>query len=170
MIQALQTSRFYLAPLSHSDYDLYHSLYSSEQVTQHMGGALGTNKITRSFASSVEHNKNVFNRFTWRIQQKTDHQDVGLSALVADKNTTKTASIGTMLLPHFHRQGIATIVLSLIIDYAFTELKLAQLTGCSYCSNHISKKLMTSLGFDYTTTTLNNQAAYNWQLKNSDYK
>lgn len=73
---------------------------------------------------------------------------------IEDLSQKKAAELGFVLSSDFHRQGIMTEALELLISYLFDECGLEVLVGGFYRGNFISKKLHEKLNYKYYSSHL----------------
>lgn len=73
---------------------------------------------------------------------------------IEDLSEKKAAELGFVLSSDFHKQGIMTEALEILISYLFNEVGLDALVGGFYRGNFISKKLHEKLNYKYYSSHL----------------
>lgn len=73
---------------------------------------------------------------------------------IEDLSNKKAAELGFVLSSDFHKQGIMTEALEILISYLFNECGLDALVGGFYRGNFISKKLHEKLNYKYYSSHL----------------
>lgn len=73
---------------------------------------------------------------------------------IEDLSQKKAAQLGFVLSSDFHKEGIMTEALEILISYLFNEVGLDALVGGFYRGNFISKKLHEKLNYKYYSSHL----------------
>lgn len=167
----ISSSRLELVPLAKSDRELFCHLYTDEFLTKNIGGILPRAKAERAFELSLDFNRaSSFRRFTWTIIERNNNDRVGICALVACTEDSKSADIGTILLARAHGAGIAKESLNGLMCFGFEKLGLNAIKGYSRFENRISFRLMKSLGFEQDFRIEDQVAGYGWCMSRRYWK
>jgi ribosomal-protein-alanine N-acetyltransferase len=163
------TSHFYQHPFPTIDFDDHYILreqtledteaffryYTDHEVGQYI---LATKPTTLLEASKeVQYCRNLFyskQGIYWTIAKKSDNEMIGAIGLYAN-NTHHRAEITYDLAKTYWRKGIMKKAMRIVIDYAFTEMKLLRLEAVTRHDNIASVKLLKALGFVHEGTLKN---------------
>lgn len=91
----------------------------------------------------IENNKSI----AWGITLKNETQIIGTICLWNFSQNNKTAEVGYDLDPKFHKKGIMSESLKMIIDFGFKELNLDKIEAFTHKENEHSRSLLKKNGF-----------------------
>lgn len=145
----LSTKRTSLRFIEWSDLDSIHKLHSLPETDKY--NALGIPDSIEETKSIIEpwvlENKSSSPRnYTFAIDIKTDDDFIGLFGLKLDMEKYKQAEVWYKIHPEYWNKGIATEVLTRIIDYGFSELKLHRIQAGCAVENIGSIKVLEKVG------------------------
>lgn len=170
-MQKLLTERLLLRPLQTEDKKLYVKLHCCPNIMAQVAEPMSERRANKSFNTAIELNQcSPKSRLTWAVLLKEPpHKPLGIAGLVINKEQNTSASLGTILLSEFHRQGYATEILTELINYGFKTIKLSEITGHSYLENIVSFNLMCKLGFEYEKFNKNTfkEPGFYWLKQNT---
>ncbi len=158
-VEAFDTSRLRLRPISHADEALYCHLYTDDALMRHIATPLSVEAAQRSFVSACAQQSQ--DRQRWIIQQKDGDKDIGLVALFA---TDDVAEIGVMLVADAHGRGMATEAMAAIVDRAFADGSIRLLWIRQQVSNVPVVGMMQRLGFARLPMSDPEAAVVRWDL------
>ena len=141
-MEAYDTLRLHLRPISNGDQALYCHLYTNDALMQHIATPMSLEAAQRSFLSACAQQSQ--DRQRWIIHERSSHQYIGLVALFA---TDDVAEIGVMLVASAHGCGMATEAMAAIVDRAFAEGSIRLLWIRQQVSNVPVVSMMQRLGF-----------------------
>ncbi len=111
------------------------------------------------------------------IVNKENDQLMGVISLMEVNKLHRRAEIGYWLGKKYHRQGIMSEAIGLILDFAFKKLQLHSVWAGTFRQNIASQKLLKKYGFKYVGTMKKffwRNARWNddlmWQLLSENYK
>ncbi|MGI9580485.1 GNAT family N-acetyltransferase [Chryseobacterium sp. RRHN12] len=81
------------------------------------------------------------------ISLKDQPNLIGTICLWNFSEDRKTAEVGYELLPEYHRQGIMSEVLKVVLDFGFNELNLEEILAITNKCNENSKGILLKHGF-----------------------
>jgi ribosomal-protein-alanine N-acetyltransferase len=85
--------------------------------------------------------------FDWALIEKKSGKMIGTCGFTEIYERKKTAEVGYVLSPLFHRQGIAPEALGRIMEYGFETLGLKKLSGRFMEDNLASQKVLLKMGY-----------------------
>jgi RimJ/RimL family protein N-acetyltransferase len=159
IVEAFDTSRLRLRPMSADDQTLYCHLYTDGALMQHIAAPLSMEAAQRSFVSACAQQSH--DRQHWIIQHRDGDKDIGLVALFAKD---AAAEIGVMLIAGVHGRGMATESMQAIVDRAFAEGSLRLLWIRQQVSNVPVVAMMQRLGFARLPTDNPDAVEVRWDL------
>ena len=159
ILEAFDTSRLRLRPISNGDQALYCHLYTDDGTMQHIATPLSVEAAQRSFFSACAQQSQ--DRQRWLIQESSSHQDIGLVALFAKDDV---AEIGIMLIASAHGRGLATEAMAAIVDRAFIDGSMRLLWIRQQVSNVPVVGMMQRLGFARLPTSGPDAIEVRWDL------
>lgn len=83
----------------------------------------------------------------WGISYKDSWNLIGTICLWNFSSDKKTAEVGYELLPDYHRKGIMSEALNVVLKYGFNELQLQKIIGITNKFNESSKQLLLKYHF-----------------------
>ena len=159
IVEAFDTSRLRLRPISNGDQALYCHLYTDAALMQHIATPLSVEAAQRSFLGACAQQSQ--DRQRWIIRERNSHQDIGLVALFAKDDV---AEIGIMLVGDAHGSGMATEAMAAIVDRAFIDGSMRLLWIRQQVSNMPVVGMMQRLGFARISTSDPDTTEVRWDL------
>jgi len=123
-------------------------------------------KYIKELNEYIENNKSI----AWGITLKDNPKIIGTICLWNFSQNNKTAEVGYDLDPKFHRKGIMSEALKMIIDFGFKELKLDKIEAFTHIENENSKRLLEKNGFYFIEDRkdLDNESNIIFELENAN--
>lgn len=137
----LETDRCRLRAASTGDAENFSSLVSDAKVRQYLGGPLSTEEAETRFHKLLADREGSY----WIIEKKSEGEFVGLISLDPHHDGADT-EVSFQILPKFSGRGIATEVVTAVLDYAFAELKLPKVVAETQAANAASRRLLEKVG------------------------
>ncbi len=145
----LTGTRIQLSPFDHSDKDLFIELSMSSQVMEHVYTPFTYNEAKTAFEEkSQPWTKTSDSWFTLGITELATGEKLGSIGIKIVNHEDQIAEVGFMMKPSAQGKGFASEALSLLKDYAFSELKLNKLAAICSVNNAGSYRLLEKLGFE----------------------
>lgn len=122
-------------------------------------------KFIKELNEYLENNKSI----SWGITFKDDPKIIGTICLWNFSQNNKTAEVGYDLNPKFHKKGIMSEALKMIINFGFKELKLNKIEAFTHTENENSKKLLEKNGFQFIKDRkdLDNESNIIFEIENT---
>ena len=153
-IRALKTPRLVLRKLRREDTAAYYErLGSSEAVTRYM-----LFEPHQDISDSVSSIEKILGRYEagkcyrWGITQAENDSLIGVIDLLKFDEEKNTCSFAYMLAEEFWGRGFGTEALRAVLDFAFTELKVAAVEADHFAENAASGAVMRKVGMTYQGT------------------
>ncbi|MCT9097834.1 GNAT family N-acetyltransferase [Haloarchaeobius sp. HME9146] len=109
-------------------------------------------RLTRAFPQTISDAESFLNSVTVRDNLAfiaTEGGDrVGFVALFDVEHVPGRARLGYWVVPEHQGQGYATEMVTLVVDYAFDELRLHKVTADTLASNEASGRVLEKCGFE----------------------
>lgn len=145
----LTGTRIQLSPFEHSDRDLFIELSMSPQMMQHVYNPLTYDEAKTAFeVKSLPWTQTSDSWFSLGITELSTGEKIGSIGIKIVNHEAKIGEVGFMIKPSAQGKGFASEALSLLKDYAFSELVLNKLTAACAVNNLGSYKLLEKLGFE----------------------
>lgn len=132
---------------------------------------------TKKFIIRIQKKLKKKEAYTFGIEDKNSKQIIGIISLNNISQEHKYAELGYWLGQKYHRQGIMSEALSLVLDFAFKKIKLNCVWAGTIEKNIASQKLLKKYGFKSAGNMKKflkiNQRWHDdlrWQLLKDDYK
>lgn len=129
------TDRLKLRFIEPSDLDSIHILHSLPETDQFNTLGIPKNMAeTKAIVASwiAEHDKSEIRNYTFAIEQKPNHQFIGLFGFKLGAEKYKRAEAWYKIHPGYWNKGYATEALKAVIDFGFKTLKLHRIeAGCA---------------------------------------
>lgn len=138
----LTTTRCQMTTFCEKDFSDVSQLFKSVQVRQFLGGIKDNEAIDTSFKDML---KSSDSDYYWCVHHRATHEFIGVVSLDTHHDG-KSTELSYQFLPQWWGQGIATEVLSGVIDFARDELKLYQLVAETQTQNKASCILLQKIG------------------------
>ena len=147
-----ETERLLLRAPRESDLELIADLWTDPTVTKHMGGPRDRQVIVDSFREYVR-SPDAFvlseNERWWSILERTSGDFIGLCDFESkDIEGTEEMEVGYYLLPDHWGRGYATEAARLVVEYAFSDLRLASVIAIIDPRNQRSASVARKLGME----------------------
>ena len=144
----LTETRIQLSPFEHSDLDLFIELSMSPQMMKHVYTPFTYDEAKADFATKCQPWTEISdNWFTLGITETASGEKLGSIGIKIVNHKPKIAEVGFMMKSSAQGKAFASEALSLLKEYAFTELGLNKLTATCSVNNTGSYKLLEKLGF-----------------------
>ncbi len=126
------------------------ALWTDPAVTEHIGGPRDRNLVTdffRQYAADPDGCSEVEGERWWSAIERTSGELVGLCSLI-EKEVEGRPEIdfGYFLLPSYWGRGYATEAAGLVIEHAFSDLRLESLVAVIHPDNTRSASVARKLG------------------------
>tara|TARA_R110001583_G_scaffold194829_3_gene367243 strand:+ start:17 stop:556 length:540 start_codon:yes stop_codon:yes gene_type:complete len=169
----IKTERLFLRKIEKLDCDIILFLRSDETINKFIERP--ENRKTKNKADAIKFIKEINDAFeknksiSWGITIKNDSKIIGTICLWNFSQNNKTAEVGYDLNPKFHRKGIMSEALKMIIDFGFKELKLDKIEAFTHKENENSKRLLEKNGFYFIEDRkdLDNESNLIFELENA---
>ena len=158
-MQAFDTQRLHVRPLTEDDEALYCSLYTDPEVMRHIAAPMTLEVAQRSFRAACELQSPLPQR--WIISERDADSDIGLLGLFADGDT---AEIGVVLLSSKQGQGFSAEAIKATADRVFAAAALRLLWTRHAPDNGLAIGLMHKLGFVCEHRDGTQHTQLRWQL------
>ena len=147
-IPNLETERLYLRKILPRDAeDMYE--YSRDPDTSRflLWEPHSSLSFTKSHISYLQREYQRARFFDWALVEKASDKMIGTCGFTEIYEKTKTAEVGYVLSPKFHRRGLAPEALKRVMDFGFTVLGLEALFARFMEENLASQKVLIRAGF-----------------------
>jgi len=169
----IKTERLFLRKIEKLDCDIILFLRSDETINKFIERP--ENRKTKNKADAIKFIKEINIAFeknksiSWGITLKNDSKIIGTICLWNFSQNNKIAEVGYDLNPKFHRKGIMSEALKMIIDFGFKELKLDKIEAFTHKENKNSKILLEKNGFYFIEDRkdLDNESNLIFELDNA---
>lgn len=143
----LATPRLRLRQFRADDVDAMHACFADAEAMRFWNQPTYTKRIEteRSVRSFVDCTPSYY-RF-WAVADAGTDRCLGLVNYHDGHIRSRRASIGYMIDPALHRQGIATEAVTAMLDFCFSGLGLHRLQAFIHPDNRASIRLIEKLGF-----------------------
>ena len=152
-----RTDRLKLSQLDSVNLEDLHKLRSNNEIVKYVDKSIDQSiEETQQFIEKINEGVQEQSWYYWSIIQTDKLVLIGTICLWAfDKNKT-SAEIGFELHPAYQGMGVMTEAIQPIIDFAFKNLGLKQITGFTHRENSASHKLLKKNKFYELGTEDNN--------------
>lgn len=143
----LSTDRLRLRQFRADDADAMHECFASPEAMRFWNQPVHTKRVEteRAVRNFIDCTPSYY-RF-WAVADAGTDRCLGLVNYHDGHIRSRRASIGYIIDPAHHRQGIATEAVSAMLDFCFTELGLHRLQAFIHPDNGASIALAEKLGF-----------------------
>jgi len=143
----LLTCRLRLRQFREDDADAMHECFGDPDVMRFWNLSVHTKRIEteRAVRNYINCTPSYY-RF-WAVADAGSDRCIGLVAYYDGHIRSKRASIGYMVNPVCHRQGIATEAVSAMLDHCFRELHLHRVQAFIHPDNTASRAVVEKFGF-----------------------
>lgn len=87
--------------------------------------------------------------YDWGIVDKESERLIGTCGFVSIDTSNKSAEIGYVLSPQYWKMGIATEVVTAVLDFGFSHLELNRIVGRYMVENTASLRVMEKCGMKF---------------------
>ena len=144
----LAGQRIKLSPFDESDFDLFVEISMSPVMMEHVYDPCSYEEANEAFiAKSQPWSMESDGWLSFGISEVATGEKLGNIGLKITNHEAKIAEVGFMIKPSAQGKGFAGEALSLVKDYAFSELNLNKLGATCSVSNAGSFKLLEKHGF-----------------------
>ena len=149
----IKTKRLFLRKIEESDCNVILFLRSDETVNKFIERP--ENRKTKNKTEAIKFIKEINEAYlknksiAWGITLKNDPKIIGTICLWNFSQNNKTAEVGYDLDPKFHKKGIMSEALKMIVDFGFIELKLDKIEAFTHKENENSIRLLKKIGFHF---------------------
>ena len=150
MVLKIITERTKLRPLQWSDLNTVHKLHALPETDAYntLGIPNNIEETRKVIAPWIQENEGVaIKNYVLAIENKIDAEFIGLFGLKLGHEKFKRAEVWYKLHPDYWNQGIATEVVSRMIDYCFQTLNLHRIEAGCAVENVASIKVLEKVGF-----------------------
>jgi len=150
MIKKLKSKRVFLRSINDSDSEKILELRSDISVNKFIDRAVMKN-IDESveFIRMIMKGNESSESYYWVISKNDVDSAIGTICLWNFNEDRTTAEIGFELLPAFQGFGYGSESIDLVLDFAFNELNLKQITAWAHHENSSSIKVLQKKGFHF---------------------
>jgi RimJ/RimL family protein N-acetyltransferase len=152
MCPQLTTSRFFLQQIVPEDQQFIFEGLSHPDVIPFYGVRYDSFDATKKQMEWYEKSYNDGTGGPWKIVDKTSGEKIGVVAYYFHKHEHKKAEVGFWLFPQYWKKGIATEVLTAVVDYCHQQKDIHRLEAFVEEGNVASKKVLEKVGFVYEGT------------------
>lgn len=168
----LHMPRLLLRPMQQADAALYIRLYSDDAVMRCVADPLSLQMAGRAFKLALAQARRLPPHAHYWICRPHQHdEDIGLLALMHDRDRSGLAEVGVLLLPQAQGQGYATEAIAALADHALSEpasgLGLQRLWTRHARDNLAAAGLMQALGFHSDESS--RLGELRWSLRREDW-
>lgn len=143
------TPRFRVHPLSHLDRDEYRHLFTSSETMVELGGAMDALSVDRDFERLMRSDPSRrAGRWVWCIRARGNRDFQGITGLAWRKRFPEFPEIGTLLHPGAQHAGVATEVMTSLLAYSFSNLRVSAVFARHHPNHLAALKLVQRLGFE----------------------
>ncbi len=167
MRQSLHTPSLLLRPMAEADVAIYTRMYTDAGVMRLVAAPLSQEAARRAFNLAIFQTRAVPPRaHYWICSARVHDEDVGLLALLHDRDNAGLAEVGILLLPEAQGRGYATEAIAALADHAFSDLALQRLWTRHARDNRAVTGLMEALGFHSDAGA--SEGELRWSLRRED--
>ncbi|MBT2760103.1 GNAT family N-acetyltransferase [Paenibacillus sp. ISL-20] len=141
----LTTKRCLLSIIQESDYENVKRLYINEHVRSYLGGTTDDEQSLRIKYFEIINKSNEDSSSYWIVKMSESKEFIGLISL-DEYYDGGNIEVSYQFLPEYWGVGLATEVISRLIEYAFNELGIQKLVAETQTANIRSCKLLEKVG------------------------
>lgn len=160
----LETERCTIKLLQQSDDTSIEKIYMNQEVREFLGGIRTKDSIRATFDEMLNSPQEFY---YWVIREKQTKTFIGLVSLDLHHEAVYQ-EVSYQLLPCWWGKGLAIEVISVVLHFAFNELKLSTVVAETQTANKASCRLLERLGMnlEHTVTRFEAEQAV-YSIKNS---
>ena len=145
----IDTERLRLTALQKRDLDGFFALCSDPRVRSFLGGPISSDQIQSKFEEALASPPSTPH---WVIRNKADNTSFVGTIDLSKHHDSSDLEVSYMLLPQFWGKGFGTEVLSGVIDFGFSELKLPIIVAETQTANKASCAILEKVGMKLRKT------------------
>lgn len=144
----LETERLQLKEINESYVEDILKIRSNEIINQFVKrNSPKNNYDALQFILTIKERTRNNETFYWGISLKDQPNLIGTICLWNFSEDRKTAEVGYELLPDYHRKGIMSEALTMVLNFAFNDLHLHEILAMTNKFNENSKALLLKHNF-----------------------
>lgn len=158
-IKKIETERLYIRPVEIEDAAFFFELFNTKNWIKYIGdrNVKNVNEATEYIQKVMQPQVTLFGPSNYTIIRKEDNKKIGCCGLY-NRNGVKGLDIGYALLPKYEGNGYAYEASSKILQIAFEDYPIHQISAIITKDNASSYRLLAKMRFDLTgTITLPNE-------------
>jgi len=140
------TPRLYLRTFNPEEEDLYLDLYADESVTQFVNERSAAERKKR-FAEGLARHQGGSGLGRWAIFNRQDDDFIGACRLEPTIQNAHSVELGYVLHQKYWGKGIATELVKILIDYAFSKTATTEILAYTHPANLASQRVLEKSGF-----------------------
>jgi ribosomal-protein-alanine N-acetyltransferase len=145
----IHTERLVLKRLEKSDWKVISFLRSDKNVNQFVNiPAAETKEKALKYIDKINTGVDKQNIYYWKITERNKNEMIGSICLWNFSKDDKTAEIGYVLSPEYHRKGIMNESLKNVTKFGFQKLNLNLIVAYTHYLNKSSIKLLKRNGYN----------------------
>jgi len=162
----LQNDRIYLKPLSEEDFEFYKEIYSDPDLMEYISPVLSEQSINKSFRITLKKQKtHPRTLIAFIIFNKSNNDKIGIVGIKWNQKKLNSAELGLIIRKIYQKHSLSKDVLTLIISYVNTNLKIDNLIALCDVVHIPSNRVLKKTGFIHDdkhakTTILKNKWIY----------
>ncbi|MDR6403850.1 MULTISPECIES: GNAT family N-acetyltransferase [Chryseobacterium] len=139
----LETERLQLKEIGESNVEDILKIRSNEIINQFVQrNSPKNNYDALQFILTIKENTRNNQTFYWGISLKDQPNLIGTICLWNFSEDRKVAEVGYELLPDYHRKGMMSEALSVVLNFGFNDLHLQEIVAMTNKFNENSKNLL----------------------------
>jgi len=148
MTSTLRTKRFFLTPVLVTDLKEVFDLRTDPRVIKYLGRhPAASEQEALDFINKTIKGVEAGEYYKWAIRETEDSELIGdIGIFNIDKGRNR-GEIGYALRANYHRQGIMSECITIVLDFAFKELKFHSIGAETDPLNEASQNLLMKHGF-----------------------
>ncbi len=144
----LETERLQLKEINESHVDDILKIRSNEVINEFVQRKSPKNNYDAlQFILTIKERTKNNQTFYWGISLKDQPNLIGTICLWNFSEDRKVAEVGYELLPDYHRKGIMSEALKVVLDFALNDLHLQEILAMTHQANENSKGLLLKYDF-----------------------
>ncbi len=149
-----------MSPLDGSDFALYRDIYTDAALMRQIGPPLADDQVEPSFRVALgENRQQPWRRLTWKLLTGAEAEVAGLLGVFRDHHDATVAEMGTVILPGWQRQGLATQGLRGLLRRSIATATITTLRLRHQSGNLAMWRIGTGLKFALV------QSSNGWQIR-----
>ena len=144
----LSSEKLTFRQLQLSDLQTIFRLHSDEIVLKYLDIPAAKNlKVAEDYINMINDGIAENKWILWGLELKSNQEMVGTICLWNWDITNKSAELGYVLLPEYHRQGLMTEATKVVLDFGFQNLGFHEIDGILSPENAGCIKILKKFGF-----------------------